>query len=64
MPELKFPVPHGVLTSPFGFRWGSFHKGLDIAAPIGNPVLACADGKSRFYRESETIQEIWKHCFS
>jgi murein DD-endopeptidase MepM/ murein hydrolase activator NlpD len=45
VPELKFPVPHGVLTSPFGFRWGSFHKGLDIAAPIGNPVLACANGK-------------------
>ncbi len=45
VPELKFPVPHGVLTSPFGFRWGSFHKGLDIAAPIGNSVLACADGR-------------------
>lgn len=62
VPELKFPVPHGVLTSPFGFRWGSFHKGLDIAAPIGNPVLACADGRvvftgsqKRFRRYGNTV---------
>ncbi|MGC8657810.1 MAG: peptidoglycan DD-metalloendopeptidase family protein [Desulfomonilaceae bacterium] len=48
VPELKFPVPHGILTSPFGFRWGSFHKGLDIAAPVGQPVLACADGRVAF----------------
>ncbi|MGC8602079.1 MAG: LysM peptidoglycan-binding domain-containing M23 family metallopeptidase [Desulfomonilaceae bacterium] len=62
VPELKFPVPHGILTSPFGFRWGSFHKGLDIAGPIGNPVLACADGRvvftgsrKRFRRYGNTV---------
>jgi murein DD-endopeptidase MepM/ murein hydrolase activator NlpD len=48
VPQLKFPVSHGVLTSPFGHRWGKFHKGLDIAAPVGTPVLACADGRVMF----------------
>jgi murein DD-endopeptidase MepM/ murein hydrolase activator NlpD len=62
VPFLKFPVPQGLLTSPFGFRWGSFHKGLDIAAPVGSPVLACADGKivftgsqKRFRRYGNTV---------
>ncbi len=48
VPELKFPVPRGVLTSPFGYRWGRFHKGLDIAAPVGKCVVACADGRVIF----------------
>jgi murein DD-endopeptidase MepM/ murein hydrolase activator NlpD len=48
VPELKFPVPGGTLTSPFGYRWGRLHKGLDIAAPVGKAVLACADGRVAF----------------
>ncbi|MGC8908646.1 MAG: peptidoglycan DD-metalloendopeptidase family protein [Desulfomonilaceae bacterium] len=48
VPTLKFPVPHGILSSPFGYRWGRFHQGLDIAAPLGSPVLACADGRVLF----------------
>jgi murein DD-endopeptidase MepM/ murein hydrolase activator NlpD len=62
VPFLKFPVPRGTLTSPFGFRWGRFHKGLDIAAPVGSQVLACADGKivftgsqKRFRRYGNTV---------
>ncbi|RMI28494.1 hypothetical protein EBN03_29875 [Nocardia stercoris] len=34
----------GVLTSGFGSRWGTFHHGIDLAAPIGTPIFAVTDG--------------------
>lgn len=34
----------GVFTSGFGQRWGSMHRGIDIAGPIGTPIYAVAEG--------------------
>ena len=34
----------GVLTSPFGYRWGTLHPGDDLAGPYGSPVFAATDG--------------------
>ncbi|WP_305779463.1 M23 family metallopeptidase [Nocardia nova] len=40
-----FALPaRGVFTSGYGGRWGTFHYGIDIAAPIGSPIYAVADG--------------------
>lgn len=46
--QLKFPVPTGCLSSPFGYRKSVFHSGVDITADKGDPILACADGKVAF----------------
>ena len=36
----------GVVTSPYGLRWGGtdFHPGMDIANDMGTPIVATADG--------------------
>lgn len=43
MPGFIWPA-RGVLTSGFGRRWGRMHKGIDIAGPVGTPIVAAADG--------------------
>lgn len=39
------PLYSYTLTSPYGRRWGTFHKGVDLAAPRGTNVLAADGGK-------------------
>ena len=35
----------GTISSGYGSRWGSFHKGIDFAAPAGTPIYASDSGK-------------------
>jgi hypothetical protein len=43
-PKTVMPVDGARLTSGFGARWGTFHYGIDLAAPMHTPEYAAADG--------------------
>lgn len=34
----------GTITSRYGYRWGRFHRGLDIGTPTGTAILAADSG--------------------
>ncbi|WNV74884.1 M23 family metallopeptidase [Geodermatophilus sp. DSM 44513] len=42
-PETVLPA-QGRLTTCFCMRWGTMHYGLDLAGPLGTPILSATDG--------------------
>lgn len=45
--EYRWPIA-GYISSKYGPRWGSFHHGIDIAAPYGRTIVAARAGKVIF----------------
>jgi murein DD-endopeptidase MepM/ murein hydrolase activator NlpD len=43
--SLRWPLDAYIVSSEFGDRWGKVHKGMDMAADVGEPVYAIADGE-------------------
>jgi murein DD-endopeptidase MepM/ murein hydrolase activator NlpD len=43
-PKAVLPVDGARLTSGYGGRWGTFHYGIDLAAPMHTPEYAAVDG--------------------
>jgi murein DD-endopeptidase MepM/ murein hydrolase activator NlpD len=43
-PKFVLPIDGARLTSGFGSRWGTFHYGIDLAAPMRTPEYAAGDG--------------------
>lgn len=60
----KMPVSNGYISSLYGFRPDPFtkkvrkHHGIDIAAPIGTPVLASAGGLIKVVREDREFGKL------
>ncbi|WP_047983473.1 M23 family metallopeptidase [Ornithinibacillus californiensis] len=42
--NLSWPAVGGYISSHVGYRWGSYHKGIDIAGPSNRAILAADNG--------------------
>ena len=41
---IVWPLSSVRISSPYGYRWGELHAGLDMDPPYGTPIMAVADG--------------------
>lgn len=51
---------YGPLTSPYGYRWGRLHAGIDLAGPYGSPILAATDGCITYAGPESGYGEVMK----
>lgn len=52
------PEGVGMITSNFGPRWGRFHYGIDVSAPVGTPVHAYEEGTVLFAGHSGILGNL------
>lgn len=51
--DIQYPFAVGTsMSSPFGFRWGRMHEGVDFTPGDGAPIQAVADGVVRTATEA------------
>lgn len=51
--DIQYPFAVGTsMSSPFGFRWGRMHEGVDFTPGEGAPIQAIADGVVRTATEA------------
>lgn len=60
-PGIQMPLEKSTLTSDYGRRqspitgnW-QFHRGIDLAAPLGSPVLACKSGTVKSFKKNDRV---------
>lgn len=62
------PTRSGYITSEFGFRWGSLHRGLDIGSSRGSSekIYPIANGKitAKYYDPSGALILVMEHYSS
>jgi murein DD-endopeptidase MepM/ murein hydrolase activator NlpD len=51
---------YGPLSSPFGYRWGRLHAGIDLAGPYGSPIVAATDGCITYAGPESGYGEVMK----
>ena len=42
--SIIWPLANNKISSPYGYRWGSLHAGIDFEGPTGTPIMSVADG--------------------